>query len=152
MAGVYSGLWSQSPCEHVTPCREKVRVCAKNAGNIVYHVSTSMISYTGVPRRELNRMADPATLPVSDATSADPSTGAAGASVSLEFEPSSQQADMAQGTALAAPPTAASGVMGVVSSVRERGSRLLQTQKPWSELFDRTQFSKPTNIGEATSR
>lgn len=96
-------------------------------------------------------MGDPATLPVSDSKSADPSDSAA-ANVSLEFEPSSQQADGAQGGALAASPAAASGVMGLVSSVRERGSRLLQTQKPWAELFDRTAFSKPASIGEATSR
>jgi len=96
-------------------------------------------------------MADPATLPVSDSKPADPSETAT-ASVSLEFEPSTQQADVAQGSALAAPPAGVFGVMGLVSSVRERGSRLLQTQKPWAELFDRTAFSKPASIGEATSR
>lgn len=97
-------------------------------------------------------MADPATLPVSDSKSADPSAASAAASVALEFEPSSQQADMAQGAALAAPSTSVSGVMGLVTSVRERGSRVLQTQKPWAELFDRTAFSKPASLGEATSR
>lgn len=96
-------------------------------------------------------MADPGTLPVSDSKSADPGADSA-ASVSLEFEPSTQQANMAQGGALTPPPTAVSGVMGMVSSARERGSRLLQTQKPWAELFDRTAFSKPASLGEATSR
>ena len=97
-------------------------------------------------------MADPATLPVSDSKSADPGADSAAASVSLEFEPSTQQASIAQGGALTPPPTAVSGVMGMVSSARERGSRLLQTQKPWAELFDRTAFSKPASLGEATSR
>lgn len=119
---------------------------------LAYLYAQYWLTYAGAPRREPNRMADPATLPVSDATSADPSTGIAGASVSLDFEPSSQAAGMPQENALAAPPTAVSGVMGMVGSVRERGSRLLQTQKPWAELFDRTAFSKPASIGEATSR
>lgn len=96
-------------------------------------------------------MADPATLPVSDGKSVGIVDGDAATNVSLEFEPSTQQTETAPGAALATS-HAASGVMGMVSSVRERGTRLLQTQKPWAELFDRTAFSKPSNLGEATSR
>lgn len=67
----------------------------------------------------------------------------------LEFDSSAHVEGMQAGE----PPVEGQvGIRGTIVAVREKASRLLATQKPWTEMIDRSSFSKPDNLGEATTR
>ena len=68
---------------------------------------------------------------------------------SLEFDSGTQLEDM---QAVATPGDGQAGIRGTIVAVKEKASRLLATQKPWTEMIDRSSFSKPENLGEATNR
>lgn len=89
-------------------------------------------------------------VPVSFAAASQPGKpGEAEPSTTLQFDSGIQSEEM---QAVAPPADGQGGVMGTVAAVKEKTSRVLATQKPWAEMIDRSSFSKPENLGEATTR
>jgi hypothetical protein len=58
----------------------------------------------------------------------------------------------ASASATAVPTGAPSALNTVISKIKDSSATVIKLQKPWSELFDRTVFSKPSSFGEALTR
>jgi PRA1 family protein len=77
-------------------------------------------------------------------------TAGVGTAVPLEFDTGAQRNEEMQ--QLVPGSEAQAGISGAIASIRAKTTRLLETQKPWSEMVDRNSFSKPETLGEATNR